>query len=212
MTELDAIRERFPEHVPVFPLPGTVLFPGAILPLHVFEPRYRSMVEDALAGPRLIAMGLLAQCTQEEYKDHPPFHDTVCVGTLIQHESMSDGRSNILLLGVAAAQAKPVDLGKPYQTATIEALPDLQDLGPEEDDLMERAFAYAAPGSDSVDSLRRDLGGLMEPHNVGSGVVSACAITAAIPPLSKLALLEERSVRRRLEQLVTYLERPWQWN
>ncbi|MHC4850286.1 MAG: LON peptidase substrate-binding domain-containing protein [Planctomycetota bacterium] len=149
------------------------------MPLHIFEPRYRAMVRDALEGDRLIAMGLLAQCSRDEYRDKPPFHETVCVGHLLRHEELAGGKSNILLLGVSAGAA---------------------------------AFTQTTPGADDIDELRQYLGGLMDDRHIASGVVSACAITATIPPLYKLALLEERSLHRRLEKLVEYIERPWQWN
>jgi Lon protease-like protein len=212
LTDIDAIKEDFPKCVPVFPLPGTVLFPGALMPLHIFEPRYREMVRDALEGDRLIAMGLLAQCSRDEYRTKPPFHDTVCVGHLLRHEELAGGKSNILLLGVAAGTAVAEERGKPYRTAGVELLEDESDLGLGDGALLQRAFSQTTPGADDIDELRQYLSGLMADRYISSGVVSACAITATIPPLYKLALLEERSLRRRLEKLVEYIERPWQWN
>jgi Lon protease-like protein len=211
-TDLEAIRARFPRSVPVFPLPGTVLFPGALMPLHIFEPRYRTMVHEALEGDRLVAMALLAQCSREEYRERPPFHETVCVGHLLRHEALPGGKSNILLLGVAAGRAEPDDRGKAYRTAGVELLSDVPDLGVADQELLERAFQQTAPGARDLDELRAHLAGLLDEQEVPSGVVGACAVTAKIPPLSKLALLEERSLRRRLEKLVEFIERPWQWN
>jgi Lon protease-like protein len=211
-TDFDAIKGNFPKSVPVFPLPGTVLFPGALMPLHIFEPRYRAMVRDALEGDRLIAMGLLAQCSRDEYRDKPPFHETVCVGHLLRHEELAGGKSNILLLGVSAGAAASDERGTPYRTAGIELLEDESDLGLSDHDLLQRAFTQTTPGADDIDELRQYLGGLMDDRHIASGVVSACAITATIPPLYKLALLEERSLHRRLEKLVEYIERAWQWN
>jgi len=210
--DFEEIRGRFPKSVPVFPLPGTVLFPGALMPLHIFEPRYRTMVQEALEGDRLIAMGLLAQCSREEYRDRPPFHETVCVGHLLRHEALPGGKSNILLLGVAAGRAVPNELGMAYRTAGVELLEDESDLGLADQELLERAFRYTAPGARDLDELREHLKGLLAERDVPGGVVGACAVTARIPPLSKLALLEERSLHRRLEKLVEFLERPWQWN
>jgi len=210
--DLDAIREQFPKRVPVFPLPGTVLFPGALMPLHVFEPRYRAMVRDALAGDRLIALGLLSQCSREEYDDVPPYHDVVCVGHLLRHEALPGGKSNILLLGVSAGRAVPMDGDEPYRVAGIELLADEADLGLSDRRLLQRAFDEAAPGADDLDDLRTHLAGLVAEAHVPAAIVGACAVSASIPAASKLALLEERSLHRRLEKLVEFLERPWQWN
>ena len=211
-TDFDEIRRRFPRTVPVFPLPGTVLFPGALMPLHVFEPRYRAMVRDALAGDRLIAMGLLAQCSREEYRQKPPFHDTVCVGYLLRHEELPGGRSNILLLGVSAGRARTEESDEPYRVAGVELLDDDSDFDAADTKLLQRAFDKTAPGTEDIEELRTNLGGLMDDRYVPSGLVGSCAVSAEIPPLHKLDLLRERSVHRRLQKLVEYIERPWQWN
>jgi Lon protease-like protein len=88
------------KRVPIFPLPNTVFFPRAKLPLHIFEPRYRQMVADALAGERLIVVVLLKPGWEDEYYENPPVHDTATLGTIEEHELLPDGRYNILLQGV----------------------------------------------------------------------------------------------------------------
>lgn len=85
--------------IPIFPLPDVVLFPNTLLPLHVFEPRYRQMVEDALAGDRRIAMAILRSGWETEYYGRPPIHPVAGVGEIVQQERLADGRFNILLRG-----------------------------------------------------------------------------------------------------------------
>jgi Lon protease-like protein len=85
--------------IPIFPLPDVVLFPSTLLPLHVFEPRYRQMVEDALAGDRRIAMAVLRSGWESEYYGRPPVHPVAGAGEIVQHERLADGRFNILLRG-----------------------------------------------------------------------------------------------------------------
>lgn len=89
----------FFDALPVFPLSGTVLFPNTVLPLHIFEPRYRDMVTDALAGDRLIAVVLAKGST--EPGESPDLYDVAGCGRIIHHEKLPDGRYNILVQGLA---------------------------------------------------------------------------------------------------------------
>jgi len=92
------------QRLPIFPLPNVQLFPHALLPLHVFEPRYRDLVRDALAGAKLIALASLEKGFESDYHGRPAVRTVIGVGELIGHESLADGRSNILLRGVARAR------------------------------------------------------------------------------------------------------------
>lgn len=90
--------------VPLFPLPNVVLFPGAVLPLHVFEERYKTMTAHALRGPRRIAMALLRPGWEKNYHGRPAIEPVVCVGTIVSHEKLPDGRYNFLLRGDGRAR------------------------------------------------------------------------------------------------------------
>src|SRR5437762_11771699 len=85
--------------VALFPLPGVVLFPRAVLPLHIFEDRYRAMMADALAGGRLIAVALLKPGWEKTYYGRPEIEPVVCVGQILSHEKLADGKYNLLLQG-----------------------------------------------------------------------------------------------------------------
>jgi Lon protease-like protein len=201
----------FPRNVPVFPLAEVVLFPGALLPLHVFEKRYQAMVKDVLSGDRLIAIALLKQCTETEYEERPPFHDTVCVGQVIHHEKLAKGRSNIALLGLSAGRAVPADGEQPYRVARVDLLADRFDAPPDYDRKLRQAFAHTAPGGD-VDGLREQLAEFLTAEEVPAALLNTCALTAPLGAADKLELLETRSVSRRLDRLLELLARPWQWN
>ena len=82
--------------VPLFPLSGAILFPRAQLPLHIFEPRYREMVRDAIDGPGQIAM---IQPLRLDDDNQAPLYEVGCVGELVGVEELDDGRFNIVLLG-----------------------------------------------------------------------------------------------------------------
>ena len=90
--------------VPLFPLPNVVLFPRAILPLHIFEERYKAMTADALAGDRRIAMALLRPGWERNYYGRAEIEPVVCVGAILSHERLSDGKYNFLLQGQMRAK------------------------------------------------------------------------------------------------------------
>ena len=81
---------------PLFPLPGAILFPRSQLPLHIFEPRYREMVRDAIDGPGRIAM---IQPHRLDDDNQAPLYNIGCVGDVVGVEELDDGRFNIVLLG-----------------------------------------------------------------------------------------------------------------
>src|SRR4051812_1530562 len=85
----------------LLPLPNLVLFPHVVQPLHVFEPRYRQMTADALAGDRLIALVLLRPGWEAEYEDRPPVHPVACLGRIVADQQLPDGRYNLLVRGLA---------------------------------------------------------------------------------------------------------------
>jgi Lon protease-like protein len=86
--------------IPLFPLPNVTFFPQTYLPLHIFEPRYREMVANALQGDRLMGVALLKAGWQKEYFGRPPIYKTFGVGKIINHEQMEDGKYNIVLQGL----------------------------------------------------------------------------------------------------------------
>lgn len=88
---------NLPDLIPVFPLPEVVLLPGEVLPLHIFEPRYRAMVRDALSGHRVIGMVELADGATDPT---PPISNVGCVGFIAEHKELPDGRFLLWLLGV----------------------------------------------------------------------------------------------------------------
>jgi len=202
----------FPRNVPVFPLAEVVLFPGALLPLHIFEKRYQAMVKDVLRGDKLIAMALLKECTKGEYEERPPFHQTVCVGQVIHHEALPKGRSNIALLGLSAGVAEAADGAEPYRMARVELLADRLDADADFDAKLARAFAEVVHGGGDVEALREQLGEFLSAEDIPAALLNTCALTAPLGAADKLELLEMRSVKDRLDRLLELLARPWRWN
>jgi uncharacterized protein len=118
------------KRVPLFPLPTAVLLPRAVLPLHIFEPRYREMTADALAGDGQIAMVLLRPGWEKDYYGRPAIEPVVCVGQIISHESLPDGKYNFLLQGTLRARIirEHSDDGRAYRTAELQPLAQTQVL------------------------------------------------------------------------------------
>ena len=124
-SELPDPMESFRGVTRLFPLPNLVLFPGVLVPLHIFEPRYRQMVADAMESDRLITMVLLKKGPVEEYEDSAPIYDTGCLGHILHHEFLPDGRSNLILRGLCRVR---LDTEEPsdrlYRTARVTVLED----------------------------------------------------------------------------------------
>lgn len=105
MSEATSVQVNFGRPIPLFPLDGVTLLPQQILPLHIFEPRYRQMVAHALDGAGQIAMAVFAgKAWKEQYHGRPRLRRAVCLGQIAQHEKLPDDRYNILLQGVCRAR------------------------------------------------------------------------------------------------------------
>src|SRR5687767_135460 len=111
--------------VPLFPLPNVVLFPRAVLPLHIFEERYKAMTRHALEGEQRIAMALLRPGWEKCYYGRPAIEPVVCVGTILTHELLPDGCYNFLLHGTTRARVvREFSCETPYRVATLQPLVD----------------------------------------------------------------------------------------
>ena len=109
----------------LFPLPGVVLFPHAVLPLHIFEPRYRQMTEDALATDRLIAIVQVKPPAEWVQGDEPALESVGCLGRIFKHERLPDGRFNFLLLGRKRIRLdREVANGKLYRSSEVTIIED----------------------------------------------------------------------------------------
>jgi Lon protease-like protein len=111
-------------HVPIFPLPNVVFFPQTILPLHVFEPRYRRLVNDVLGGDKRFAVFLLRPDAEAEEAGAPAPFEVGCLGEITRAEALEDGRFNILLLGVARIRIEEFLTDVPYRVVGATLLPE----------------------------------------------------------------------------------------
>src|SRR5687768_8983806 len=117
-----------PSSLPIFPLPSVVLFPNVFLPLHIFEPRYRQMIADALSGDRIIGMVLLKPGYEDDYEGRPPIYGTGCSGLITHVERMEDGRYNLVLRGlekfIVHGEEDPAE-GTQYRRALVTTVDEM---------------------------------------------------------------------------------------
>jgi Lon protease-like protein len=192
-----------PEIIPLFPLPNVVFFPRMPLPLHVFEPRYREMVRDALRGPRLIGMALLRGEWQADYAGRPPIFATGTVGQIVRIDELPDGRFNIVLRGLKTFRIREeLAPTHAYREARVAWRDDVDDeiTTAVRDVLVRAVHRYLALLGRPADpsTLDRDVG--------DAAYVNFFAQHLELDPLERQALLEETSTSARAARLVDVLE------
>jgi Lon protease-like protein len=116
-----------PPVIPIFPLEVTMLFPGVPRPLHIFEPRYRAMVADALKGDRIIGMVTLKPGFEADYAGRPPIFEIGCAGIITDVEELPGGRFNIVVRGLMKFRVSGEDATRPYRLAGVTAIPETPD-------------------------------------------------------------------------------------
>lgn len=190
-----------PETIPLFPLPNAVLFPKMALPLHVFEPRYRKMVADAWSSHRTIGMTLLKPGWEPDYQGRPAVYAIGCAGRIERHEPLPDGRSNIVLRGLARFRILQEHAGEPYRLASVLALPE-QAEGKEAALAAARKKVLAAIGraSDGPSML------VTQPELAHDVFVNALSQSMDLTPVERQSLLDCDHVLERYERLLEILE------
>jgi Lon protease-like protein len=184
--------------ITIFPLPGAVLYPGLQLPLHIFEPRYRAMVSDALARDRRIGM-----IQPQRPVEGAPLFTIGCLGRIGDVEALEDGRFNIVLTGESRFRiTRELDVTTPFRQVEAELLPEREDevLAPIERASFEReAKRFADAQGYAVDW---DQVGRLDDLALINGVSQIAPFDAA----AKQALLEAESLPARCELLVQLMQ------
>ena len=186
--------------VPLFPLSGAILFPRSHLPLHIFEERYRAMVQDAMAGP-----GRIAMIQPSDDAETPALYQVGCVGELVGVEELDDGRFNIMLLGSQRFRLiAEADGGTPYRQADID-LTAFDDDDPEALSSIQRADVEreARRFGDSLQlAVDWDAVGRLDDEML----VNAIAQVAPFDAGAKQALLEEATLAGRADLVVQLMQ------
>jgi uncharacterized protein len=191
----------------LFPLPNVVLFPQMVLPLHIFEPRYRQMTSDALAGDRLIAMTLLQQGWESDYEGRPAVYPIVCLGRIIDDQRLPDGRFNLHLRGLSRARiVDEIDSDKLYRTAKVELLPEHSVTADFDQNLRSQLLQVIPAWSESHGPAAEVFPKVIQ-SNLPLGVIcDVLGFSLPLPVEFKQQLLEELQIDERARTLLTYLE------
>jgi uncharacterized protein len=192
-----------PFQVPIFPLPEVVFFPETVLPLHVFEPRYRRMIADCLAGDRRLAVVMLRSGWERDYQGRPPVHGVAGVGEIMQAERLADGRYNILLDGRSRARIEEeLSLERPYRTVRAQPLPDKLRQA-DRASLAERLASLRGTHAKLLDALGQghaDVVGRLTIAGAGPGAVVDRIVSAVVPDAAvRQRILEAVDVSERLD-------------
>ena len=195
-----------PSTIPIFPLPNVVLFPNVFLPLHIFEPRYRQMVTDALGGERMIGMVLLQPGHEDDYEGAPPVYEVGCAGLITHVERLNDGNFNIVLRGLErfrlVGEAEP-SASVLYRRAYIAPLaeanaPERPELLKSERQKLEAMLAPLFSGTLAARGLPQQM--------PDDELINALAQYLELEPIEKQALLERDGALSRCRSLVELLE------
>lgn len=195
--------------VPLFPLPGAVLFPHAQLPLHIFEPSYRRMTADALASDRLLAVALL-EPGGERGSGTDDIVPLACAGVIEGAVRLPDGRYVMRLRGIARIEILEFVQDAPYRIARIRLLKDRnEDDGPDVETDKRRLLTVCA-------ALRHEVAGSSgQATPINESIPFAAAVNTLCQTLNmdaaiRVRLLEMDDVRERCRMLTRLLERQWE--
>ena len=190
------------EVVCIFPLPQVALFPHAILPLHVFEPRYREMVRDCLAGDRKMAVAALEPGYESTYHQRPAVRSVCGVGELVAHEALADGRSNILLRGLQRGrivdELPPVER---YRRVRWQPMDDRLPPGFDEPRALSSLILLADQVALKLPSGAETLRELARSQATPGPLTDVLAAALVTDPDERQSLLEETDIGARVERV-----------
>lgn len=189
----------------LFPLPGIVLFPHVVLPLHIFEPRYVQMTEDALAADGLITMVQLTPPAEEVEGRVPPVEPVACMGKILNHVRLPDGRFNLLLLGLKRVRLiRELPSQRLYRVAEAQVMSEEPLCEPDEPRRNEllRLFRELTL---KRQNLEPDLAKLLDSGLPMGALTDVITHALGLPPAIKQAFLSDSSVERRADCLIELL-------
>jgi len=197
--------ERFSGVVRLFPLPDFVLYPHVMQPLHIFESRYRELLNDALDSDGLIATAVLAPSSAADGHGRPAVHAAACLGKVVAHHRLEDGRYNVMLLGARRIRiVEELPSTQSFRWATAELLHDVYpssgDATREElQARLSRCFRESLPAELLPDDSTCQLLAAELPLGV---LTDLAAFASPLDAELKLRLLKEIDVDRRAHMLI----------
>lgn len=177
--------------VPLFPLPRVLLVPGTVMPLHIFEERYRQMVEDSLDGPGRIAIGTVQPGFEGDMPGSPPVHPVAGLGEIFRHERLEDGRFLIYLFGLTRTRVREVPSDRLYRKVLAQPIEDIEPPESQVEAFRERL-------EEAILARNTELLNVPESLDVGR-LADLLLLQLQLPEARTLALYSEADVARRVE-------------
>lgn len=196
--------EDLPAVLPVFPLTGALLLPRGLLPLNVFEPRYLTMIDAAMAGNRII--GMVQPKVHEDKEMRPPLSSIGCAGRITSYQETDDGRYVIALTGICRFRiAEERDVATPFRQVTADYAPFAADLaGSDYEEFSRERLMSALKSWLTQRELKVDWQSVMSAP--AESLINALAMMCPFEPAEKQALLEAPDLAERGDTLVALLE------
>ena len=195
---------ELPEAVPVMPLTGVLLFPNALLPLHIFEPRFRKMLAHALDDDRMLCVALVRP-ERQQWRTSDDFFPVSTVGLIRACVGRSDGTSDLILQGIRRVKFSEFEQEDPYPIARIKPLKTRTKLTVETDALAAKVLEFYTrlkeSGRELPEKIDRYLSEMSDPEMLAD-LIAATFITDAA---RRQRLLEELDLNQRLRLLIQYL-------
>lgn len=200
--------KTFSGTVRLFPLPNLVLFPHVLQPLHVFEQRYRDLLEEAVDQDGLIAMATLAPGWENDYEGRPPLYPMACLGQVASYHRLKEGAYNVLMLGVQRVRLlDELAPRKSFREARVELCDDR--YPPEEESLrvglQQKLHAALLRTLPMIPQAREQLDQLLASDMPLGVLADLIGYLMEIDSEEKTALLAELNVHRRVERLLDHL-------
>jgi len=189
--------------LPMFPLPGVVLFPHAMLPLHIFEDRYRKMTRDLLESHRHLAVALLESAPEDPSVERPAVRPIMGVGEVVMAHELPDGRFNLVVRGRARVELQEeLTSEEPYRTIVANVRADLavtqpRELADADQSLRVLVGRLADSIPDGGELLRQVVASQASPAELADVLAAALVVDVQ----KRQRLLESRDLVRRIERV-----------
>jgi len=194
---------KLPDTIPIFPLEEPTLFPGMTAPFHIYEPRYRAMIADALKGNRIIGMTTLRPGYEKDYERSPSIFPIGCAGVIENVEQLANGEYNITIRALTKFRVTREEASKPYRiahvTAIAEPLADADTVALHAQAQRIQQIVAASNGKTGVGAVPPDIS--------DEEVVNGVSQFANLDEVDRQTLLEQPTVLSRANALVPMLEK-----
>ncbi len=196
--------EDFSGLVPLFPLSSVVFFPNTLLPLHIFEPRYKEMINNSLDSEKIIGMALLKPGWESDYYGNPEVYDVIGMGRIVSSEVLEDGKINIVLYGLKRAKILEIVEDLPYRMARVSIMDNVysssnETFRSEIEELVQKWNLYL---DEKQKSHRINVNTKLPLENLTDALASMIFPNV----FDKQVLLEEMDVQKRAEFIINDLK------